>query len=255
MSSGLTTYPPSPPPDLTVLVDDDARVEAMVEWFHSNFEDPSESTPHDEGEFVYIWGGPYEAYDQLFDAFGGDASEELIARAVEEVQSNGIFDWAPSSNRVAPDDLEESPSDYEQMQARLADAKSILENLEPLSGPFGHNHPPPEAQMLALTAEDRDKILGAITYLQTAPASLPESEKEAAEKSAQVLDSYASKLGVWMKSNVVDEAGKAYGKTLGVAGAGATIAVMTALVGALAAAATAAFNWLASLPWNLIAPF
>src|SRR3981189_3118800 len=69
--------------------------ELMVPWFHQNYEDPSQRTPHDEGEFVYIWGGPYDARDELSAKFGDIASEALIEEAIAEVQEDGTFDWAP----------------------------------------------------------------------------------------------------------------------------------------------------------------
>ena len=30
-------------------------VDLIKEWFDENFEDPSQHTPRDDGEFVYIW--------------------------------------------------------------------------------------------------------------------------------------------------------------------------------------------------------
>jgi len=91
--------PPTACPDIRGLADDDAA-EAMVEWFRQNFEDPAESTPY-EGGYVYIWGGPYEARDELEDAFGKVASERALEIAVKEVESDG-WEWAPSGQRIGP---------------------------------------------------------------------------------------------------------------------------------------------------------
>ena len=59
MSSGLELKDTSAPPSLDGL-EREERVEAMVEWFLDNFEDPAEHTPHEsaEGGYQYIWGGP-----------------------------------------------------------------------------------------------------------------------------------------------------------------------------------------------------
>jgi hypothetical protein len=57
----LVMEPPSTPPDI---------VELMVLWFFQNFEDPAHNTPWDEGECVFIWGGPFDARAELEDAFG-----------------------------------------------------------------------------------------------------------------------------------------------------------------------------------------
>ncbi|MGO7919425.1 hypothetical protein ACC755_09675 [Rhizobium ruizarguesonis] len=69
----------------------------MVEWFFDNFEDPAEKTPHasSDGGYQYIWGGPYDASEELYSHFGDVANEELIQAAVDQVQEDGLFDWAP----------------------------------------------------------------------------------------------------------------------------------------------------------------
>ena len=43
------------------------KLEMMIEWFHQNYEDPAESTPYEsaEGGYIWIWGGPYDARDEL----------------------------------------------------------------------------------------------------------------------------------------------------------------------------------------------
>lgn len=71
--------------------------EYLLHWFYRNFEDPAQKTPHDssEGGYLYIWGGPYDANDALATEFGDIVSEDMINEAVEEVESDGIFDWAP----------------------------------------------------------------------------------------------------------------------------------------------------------------
>ncbi len=73
------------------------KIESMVEWFFDNFEDPAEKTPHNsaEGGYQYIWGGPYDASEELYSHFGDVASEELIQAAVDQVQKDGLADWAP----------------------------------------------------------------------------------------------------------------------------------------------------------------
>ncbi|KKN53905.1 hypothetical protein LCGC14_0597600 [marine sediment metagenome] len=84
----------------------------MVAWFRENFEDPAQNTPHNsqEGGYQYIWGGPYDARDQLSDfspqiisEFGDEAEVRLIDRAVDGVESEGLSDWAPNLGRVDRD--------------------------------------------------------------------------------------------------------------------------------------------------------
>jgi hypothetical protein len=93
--------PPSEAPNLGRIAHE-AIVAAMVEWFFNNFEDPVHRTPHDEGEYVWIWGGPYDARDELEIAFDG-YSERFINAAVERIEEDGLSEWAPSSSRMRPE--------------------------------------------------------------------------------------------------------------------------------------------------------
>ncbi|MDK9720054.1 MAG: hypothetical protein OEL53_02615 [Rhodospirillales bacterium] len=97
----LDLGPTSPLPDLTLLDFEDA-VEAITEWFFENFEDPANNTPYEgrEGGYQYIWGGPYEAQDELENAFSGIATDALIKAAIQRIEEEGVWEWAPYSNRI-----------------------------------------------------------------------------------------------------------------------------------------------------------
>lgn len=78
--------------------------EVVTTWFHQNFEDPAQSTPHDssEGGYQFVWGGPYDAEEVLWDEFGPHGiPEDVINDVVRDVTGDGIFDWAPTHRRVA----------------------------------------------------------------------------------------------------------------------------------------------------------
>lgn len=79
----------------------------MVDWFHENFEDPAIETPYEsaEGGYQYIWGGPYDATEELYTEFP-DAADDEIAEAADEVQAEGLYDWAPHRARIRPDEFE-----------------------------------------------------------------------------------------------------------------------------------------------------
>jgi len=68
-------------------------VRQMVEWFLARYEDATEHCPHDEGEFIFIWGGPYDALDELNYAFSNRFTETDIERAAELISETGI-EWA-----------------------------------------------------------------------------------------------------------------------------------------------------------------
>jgi hypothetical protein len=86
------------------ITDAAALIEAMTSWFHAHYEDPVEHTPYcsAEGGYQYIFGGPYQAYDEiagefsheLTERFSADELDEIIAAAVEEIESGGTLDWA-----------------------------------------------------------------------------------------------------------------------------------------------------------------
>jgi hypothetical protein len=96
----LETGPPSDPPDIRGLTNGRAT-KKMADWFLANFENPAESTPRDGG-YVYIWGGPYNAREELDEAFGVVATERAIEAAVEQIENEG-FEWAPALSRIQPE--------------------------------------------------------------------------------------------------------------------------------------------------------
>ena len=79
----------------------DAVVEAMVEWFYSNFEDPVHHMPREGGEYVFTWGGPYDAREEINNAFGEIANERTIEEAIKQIENVGTV-WAPAITRVQP---------------------------------------------------------------------------------------------------------------------------------------------------------
>ena len=76
------------------------QIAYMVHWFRGMFEDPQNEMPYATDKeshynYEYIWGGPYDANDELGDQFCGIVSDEVIKAAVEIVQNDGIHEWAP----------------------------------------------------------------------------------------------------------------------------------------------------------------
>ncbi|MBO9407646.1 hypothetical protein J7399_09415 [Shimia sp. R9_1] len=75
-------------------------VDSLVQWFHHFYEDPQNETPFDseEGDFVYIYGGPYNAEEVIRDSFGSFVTDAVIQEVVDQVQRDGTVNWAPSPN-------------------------------------------------------------------------------------------------------------------------------------------------------------
>jgi hypothetical protein len=98
--------PPSPAPSV-VGKSHDEMIDVMVKWFFQNFEDPAEETPYEsaEGGYQYIWGGPYDANEELQAAFCPkleDPTFEVVEKAAiaaaEKIEEDG-WEWAPASSR------------------------------------------------------------------------------------------------------------------------------------------------------------
>ena len=56
------------------------QLEVMRNWFFENFEDPANSCPYEsrEGGYAYIYGGPYEASEELQAMFEGYVKFDYI---------------------------------------------------------------------------------------------------------------------------------------------------------------------------------
>ncbi|KRP85079.1 hypothetical protein AOQ72_04975 [Bradyrhizobium yuanmingense] len=144
--------------------------ELMIRWFHQNYEDPVNETPIDSGEFIYIWGGPYDARDELFAKFGYIVPEELIEEVAQDVEQNGVYNWAPVQTGDDHDDIPgvdddddeppsldiyfDEPSDRygspEELEARKQ-ALTAIQRLEKIIEKrreigIGHNKPPEEVE-------------------------------------------------------------------------------------------------------------
>lgn len=150
-------------------------------WFNRMFEDPAQETPYNsrEGGYLYIWGGPYDARQELEAEFGNLVSFELIEEVAEELEGqDGISDWAPGPYHPVKRETEEewdaerdagfeaesleqiinrlksgvrpsygSSTEREQRNIvlqKLAQLRSSLEQVKPAHGGMGHNKPPPD---------------------------------------------------------------------------------------------------------------
>lgn len=71
--------------------------EVLRRWFSSRYWDPANETPYvgREGGYIYAWGGPYDASDELQSRFSGLVPDEVIDQVVEDLESEGIHEWAP----------------------------------------------------------------------------------------------------------------------------------------------------------------
>lgn len=86
--------------------DEDVQRSVMEAWFRKRFEDPAERTPYEsaEGGYIWIWGGPYDAREELEAEFSGIVPEEVIDDLIEELEAE-CWQWAPTPSSSDYDDF------------------------------------------------------------------------------------------------------------------------------------------------------
>lgn len=115
----------------------DRQIELMREWFLARYCDPAHETPYEsaEGGYIWIWGGPYYAEDELQERFGGIVDDEVIGALAEDLTLDGNFEWAPirrDDDRDYDDrfGLEFDPAQpndpLDKLKDRLAQTASVL---------------------------------------------------------------------------------------------------------------------------------
>ncbi|MBI5109377.1 MAG: hypothetical protein HZA62_11570 [Rhodocyclales bacterium] len=84
----------------------EAQLQMMRDWFFKHFEDPAERTPYEsaEGGYIWIWGGPYDAREELDDKFGDSIPEDVIEELADEL-THICWEWAPTPSREDYDDF------------------------------------------------------------------------------------------------------------------------------------------------------
>jgi hypothetical protein len=73
------------------------QLEMMEDWFRLRYEDPAQRTPYEsaEGGYIYIWGGPYDAREELEQSFQDIVAQDVIDELVDKLQGE-CWDWAPT---------------------------------------------------------------------------------------------------------------------------------------------------------------
>jgi hypothetical protein len=71
------------------------QIQIMKNWFLSNYQDPQNECPYDkeEGDYVYIYGGPYDAREELEGQFDDYVEKIAIDELVDELE-NQCYEWS-----------------------------------------------------------------------------------------------------------------------------------------------------------------
>ena len=114
--------------------DRDVQLEIMRTWFMERYEDPVHSLPYDgrEGGYQWIFGPPFDAEEELNDAFSGVVPDDVIEKLARELDMESpewVYIGGQSENEgqdSSEDDLEES-SGIDAEQADAVDGRRLLE--------------------------------------------------------------------------------------------------------------------------------
>ena len=220
----------------------------MVAWFNKFFEDPAQQTPYNsrEGGYQWIWGGPYDALEQIGDEFGDRYSQNLLERAAKEVQKDGIYDWAPSDlhqDMAGRDDAEDQISQPDFGNAKEIDIRNAilleldeiaaaLPKLERPNYSLGGNNPPPEARFWEAEFEEIESQIRTIGSAEHDMRQLLAEQAPDVQKVSEEVRRL-QRAGDFLKEKLdkgIDAFITAFGKTMGITVAGS----VSTLLGALA---------------------
>lgn len=108
------------------------QLDVMESWFYENYEDPAERTPYEsaEGGYIWIWGGPYDAREELESEFGEVISDDVIDELVEKLERDCI-EWAPTPStddydNYLVDDIAEITEYYHNFSGAILDIEHLL---------------------------------------------------------------------------------------------------------------------------------
>ncbi|KZK80871.1 KAP family P-loop domain protein [Pseudovibrio sp. Ad46] len=110
--------------------------DAIESWFHHYYEGPENELFYDkEDGYIYIYGGPYGAEEEIRDQFEEFVTDEVIKSAVSSLERGGTVDWAPSPNHpnqiaaAREDEAEQEDLDSNSTQGAGVHLKREPENL------------------------------------------------------------------------------------------------------------------------------
>jgi hypothetical protein len=102
--------------------------EAMRKWFFQHYGDPVDETPYigSEGGYQYIWGGPYDAQQELAGEFEGVVPEDVIEELADELNDIST-EWSGNPDEYALDEYEFEMAQSTEHRASFDEAITIVE--------------------------------------------------------------------------------------------------------------------------------
>lgn len=93
------------------------KISVMKYWFLERFENPVNGSPYEtaEGGYIFIWGGPFDASEQLAHEFSGRVSEKIIADTAQELETeHECYEWTYAN-------VNDEPEEFYEIDATLDD--------------------------------------------------------------------------------------------------------------------------------------
>ena len=113
--------------------DRSTQLEVMEHWFRARFEDPAERVPYEsaEGGYIWIWGGPYEAREELHTEFAGIVPDYVIDELAEKLERE-CYVWAPTPSpddydNYLVEDIARITEYYDNFAGAILDIEKLLE--------------------------------------------------------------------------------------------------------------------------------
>ena len=217
--------PPEFPTDNSLAGESsEEQVRALCEWFHWNFEDPANETPYEssEGGYIYIWGGPYDALEQLSHRFEGVVGLGVVEAAVQQVESGGYFFWAPAGRTIMnPDEFDDVEIEIkenrltEKIRKALDDVEAAARKVNARRGGIGHNHPPEPIDDIAYSRENEAQLFTSTRNIRNAVES-DDTTEDHVEKDRKALVRICHKIARWLATKI-NRASDAFASTVGAA--------------------------------------
>jgi hypothetical protein len=83
----------------------------IIKWFFANYERIEDSTPRDDGEWVFIWGEPETTSDLVGQKWGEGPLVEAAIKTIEE-EADGNDLWVPVPPAAPAEDDKVNPGHY-----------------------------------------------------------------------------------------------------------------------------------------------
>lgn len=111
----------------------DDQLDVMRNWFLENYENPVHACPYNgrEDGYAYIYGGPFDAHEELEMMFGQHVKDNYIEELVGELQEE-CYDWSGNSNDIDDwydDDLYSAITSSDEPKVKFDENINIIRSL------------------------------------------------------------------------------------------------------------------------------